>query len=850
MILSVVPVSASAASTSTSEFKYDLLSSLKIIPNTMDSTELGNDATRLTLAYVAAKLSGAEQIVGGIEFTDVEEVDKGYVTAVVERGIMNVEADGTFGSGSSITAVEAKQVILDAVAGNMKLTTAEENKILRGYKATESGYITNKQLFRMAQNALTINLPVESFRDGEDKFSAIYDVEGSKTTVLADRFNISVYEGTMKDINVVESLATIDITKNVEEANPVALPNGKVILNVSEDVNLHHFNNAPVTLWVQGEDIVYMELQKYVEIKYTYLYAVNGDATEGNTYSPEYIKNIHYYGDDEAYLTNQSELRVVYNDVETKNPVNLIGNFAKTILREDEVIFIQAWDLQAGGILTEVTDETLVYTQGDFAGLKMKEIDGIANKVLFTDGRVTDMAELKANTYFDYYKTDDSLVLVTSEKIITGEFGGVNGDSIKISGTKYYCSDELLYSTDGSTFSADADYTLLFGKEVDVYFNYNGYAQYVSSSLGQPVAKNDFMAAVVKYVSKDSGETIDEDLDMLILFTVEGGVYEKKIFSIEDQPGVYQDDITAAELSYNALEKTGDGIYIFTLNGRGNICKIERPTYLTGYKKMKYSDLPNGRFPDSIGATPWIHAPNFVGADAMQYNSVIYFDVNDEIVTLNSDGGYFEAKRTDWASLSSTTASDVYIHLFAEEEYSADMRVIIICGTPTEVVNRTMQQGIVAEKSLAADEDGDLCYELRVVSSRGDRKYKVSKETGETVEVNSYIEFSDDLLYTDDEIRIKNQQSVAGDMSTWNLMDGTYKIFSGTVYKFDKDLIFFDNATSGTYHRSETFVIRDHGVDAGKFRWELGDKKDIVPGALVTYTASDSMKCIIVRVED
>jgi len=528
MMLGVVPVQASAASTSTSEFKYDLLSALKIIPNTMDSTELGDEATRLTLAYVASKLANAELIVGSVELADVEEVDKSYVSAVVERGIMNVEADGTFGPSSTITAVEAKQVILDAVAGNQKLTTSEENKILRGYRASETGIVTNKQLFRMAQNALEINLPVESYTDDGSNFSAIYDVENSKTTVLADRFNISVYEGTIKNIDVVESLATVDITKNVEETNPEKLPNGEVILRASNDVNLHHFNNAPVTLWTQGEDIVYMELQKNVEIRYTYLYAVNGDTTEGNTYSPKFISNIHYYGEDEAYVTNQSELRVIYNDVETESPVSLIGNFAKTILREEEVVFIQAWDLQDGGIFTEVTDETLVYTHEDYAGLKMNDIESIPNKVLFTDGRVTSIAELKANTYFDYYKDEDSLILVTSEKILTGTFDGVDSEYIKISGTKYYRGDQLFFSTDGTLFGADVDYTPLYGQEIDVYFNYNGYAQYVSSSLGKPVEKQNFLAAVVKFISKDSGESIDEDLDTLIIYTLEGGVYENR----------------------------------------------------------------------------------------------------------------------------------------------------------------------------------------------------------------------------------------------------------------------------------------------------------------------------------
>ncbi len=841
MMLGVIP--AQATSTDTNKFQYELLTALKLIPNTIDTTNLGDKVTRETVAYALSRLSGAQVVLGTTEISDTDELNKNYITAVVEAGIMSAD-NGVFNPDGTITAADAKEAILKAAAGNVILTPTEQNKIFRGYKSVEGNTISNKQFFRMVQNALDINVPRLSFSESSSDFTAVYDAANSKTTVLAQKFDVSVYEGTINAVDEANLTATVDITKNVVETNPQMLPNGEYILKASQSVNLNHFEYAPVKLWVQGEDIVYMELQKYVEIRYSYIYAVNSDTTAGNTYAANFIDNIHYYGEDDAYDINKDALRVVFNNKETATgQVSLIGNFAKTILREDEVEFIQAWDLTHGGIVTDYSKNVITYTSGRTNGLRISNVNEIKKVVLYTDGRSTDIGELKANTLFDYYKDDDTLIIVASEKVITGTFDSLNSDYIEISGTRYYRKDDVYFSTSGTNFDLSVDYSPLFGREVDVFFTYNGYASYVRSSLGVPVQSDDFLATMVKFIPKESGDTVDEEMDMVVLFSLEGdNAFEKITLNIEDMNGVYYDGITPSELTTNSLDPNGNGVYIFKLNARGNICAIKRPTYLTGYSPFI---LGGNRIPIDATSTPYLMCPNSLG-----YNSVVYFEKTQHMIMMNAFDRHFEARTVGWGDLAGLQASNVTIHLIAEEENSSQLRTVIFCGIPSELVHYQTQQGIITEKNLAVDEDGKTGYEITVIGSRGKRTYYVTEEYGEELSVDMFIEYSDGLFYSENDISVTAKCMVSGPMKDWNLTTTRYRNFEAVIYKIDGNVAFFEGGTSGTIHKQEAFVIRDRGADKGKYRYEMGTNDDLLPGRYIRYTTGDSMKFILVEIPE
>ena len=114
-------------------------------------------------------------------------------------------------------------------------------------------------------------------------------------------------------------------------------------------------------MWVnKDKQIIYIAPLENVEIKYACIASVNGDTNKNNTYSINYIDRLTLFNDNTKYnVSNEATLK--YNGEMTNVSVKLIDNYAKIVMQNDAIIFIESWDLKEGGIIEKITDDEITY---------------------------------------------------------------------------------------------------------------------------------------------------------------------------------------------------------------------------------------------------------------------------------------------------------------------------------------------------------------------------------------------------------------------------------------------------------------------------------------------------------
>jgi hypothetical protein len=137
-------------------------------------------------------------------------------------------------------------------------------------------------------------------------------------------------------------------------------------------------------------------VEKNIKIKYRYIDSINGD----------------------------------FNEEMTQSPVKLTGKFAKMILQDEEVIYLESWDLEEGGLINEITRTTINYTKGEYTTLRIRDMD-ICEKRIFVNNRSVDEKDLRVKSLFSYYQSVDIIIIVASDKVVVDTLEGISQTQLK-----------------------------------------------------------------------------------------------------------------------------------------------------------------------------------------------------------------------------------------------------------------------------------------------------------------------------------------------------------------------------------------------------------------------------------
>lgn len=218
---------------------------------------------------------------------------------------------------------------------------------------------------------------------------------------------------------------------------------------------------------------------------------------------------------------------------------------------------------------------------------------------------------------------------------------------------------------------------------------------------------------------------------------------------------------------------------------------------------------------------------------------------------LQLTGSVCSAEDVYWGRLQQHRAMNggVKIHFFVNEENSAKLRMVALCGELGNFEPNLADTGIVMSKNeMINPYNDDACYQIEVLGKTGMSEYYVKYEDGQALKKNMFIEFNGNVMLNDGYIKIISMNDMSGPMSTWNFTLTKYAgLFVGQVANVDGQLLFFKDGTAGTIHKSETYIILDHGVNTTKSRFELATKDKIISGNRCVYTLGDSIKTLIVE---
>jgi len=405
--LSVITVSAESDA-------IEELNLFGIVPKTINKSNLDEDATREELAYLASRIvSGFAKEPIDTRFTDVtaENQYSGYIEHMASLGIINGKGDGIYDPQGTVKPEMAAKVFVNLLGyesfGEFEggypqgyMNFAALLGISQHIKVSANGNLTKGALLDVCRYVLVtgFNKPQYVVVDGKTEVV----LTNEKSSLLGSSLKVSVYTGEVTSVNAKSNTVQLNVKKNKYDTNYELLDAGTYTFDLADGIDCFEYEYLPVTAWVTEDgEIIKMSPAKGAEVKYGYIDSVNGKLSDDR--NPVSNIDVLTILDDEEEYDVSSNAKMRFNNKETTEVVSLIGKFAKIILTDGEVTFIESWDMEEGGLLTEIREETLTYVKGTQKTAYLKEFNEFDLKRVFINNKPSDVSFLKTKTVFDYF---------------------------------------------------------------------------------------------------------------------------------------------------------------------------------------------------------------------------------------------------------------------------------------------------------------------------------------------------------------------------------------------------------------------------------------------------------------
>lgn len=834
-VLLLVPFAAMAAVT-------DDLNALGALPEGYES-KAEEPVLRGEFAFMLANVMGSGvSAKEDTAFADVKQDNEysGYIRYLAELGIIHGTEGGSFNPEAALDMNAAAKMLVCAVGLGYAAETrggypegytyvAQRIGLYKDMSAV-SGVLTKGNAAIMLHNALLAEV-----NDGTG------ETEGR---LLCDMLGISAYKGMITDVNAADNSASFRVDQNLYDENPSRLTAGQTYkLGCIGTLNVCDYEQIPATVWVNSEEeIVHVITKGDINVIYGYVLSVNGDTSETGAYPAGSIRKLMFINDDEVYSAGSS-VTVKYNNAYTSAPVKLCGKFAKAVVLDGRVTFIESFDIREGGLITEVTERKIVYTQGEKESLTLNDVDLIDNVRVFINGKSADIRDIRVGTVFDYYKTSDELVIVSSEKVLYDRLNSWSaGSYITVGSMDCAIRGDLYSSADGTGFTANTKVDSLLGQYVKLYIAPNGYAKYVTGD-GEEADSRKFYG-IVTAVRKNKGLAGTADVK---LYKVIGSAVEEDMLQVTSKTKLETTSpvTTGVDNIYTALSATaGDKdnglcVYIFRINDNKEILTISSPEYFYGTDSAGSNSITT--FRDET--TGQISTPT----------TTIRFGSSTPIVYLTEVDGELLAGTTKWASLQARSGGNMKAQFFGAGK-TADPEWVFLYGDLNGFTSTSrVYYGLYTGHTQAVDADGELCRRIRILSSRGTSTYDVTEAEARALDQSTggagLISFTDDISGPATKVILKDTYlKLSADHDYW-LSDNaaaTMPLRSGTIEKVAGNRIYFTDGSAyyTNYYAQYNFFVSVNEHPRGE-RFETMNQSELEPGDLVYYQLSSATAGVI-----
>ncbi len=917
LILSCFPVVSSAAGAS------DVMSNFSILPAScsVDSDSL---VTRRDFAYTITNILINEEVdPRDTEFVDVsaEDEDSGYIYYATVNGFLPSEGNLFLPndpiSFHDFNAAVIKLLSYETIAnvngggeeGNLK--TVNALRLYRDVEVKTYDTVTVKQFRQMIYNLLTADIAAYNYT--YDAYGNVnMENTGDKKTILSQYFGVSRYYGSIVEVNHQSQMAKVNITKNVSETNPELLTVGtNYDFATNGKIDLNFYRNIPVEIWTDRNGMmIYIAPQKNVEVFYDVIYSVNNDTNADNAYALHLVDEIELNRDEKEYKIAEGAT-VSYNGELTRTPVKLAGKYAKIVLINNKVTFIETWNLEEAGMVTEVNNSYISYLKGESVG-RVKRIGEYDDIMVIIGGRSTDRTQIKPGSLFYYYQSDDLLVVVVSEKTVVGNFSSLADDEIEIGNRFYPITDndgdgaaEIYASENGEDYTQD-NLERFYDNEVICYVDIFDNIRYIARS-GDLQAKNEFTAYIIGSfqkgfddikikVQKIYPEVAEETIILPTDIIGSSKIVEhaQRVFSTKESiaaAALHWEDIIIDPFDIHRMN-AADGLYKFTINADGEITRIADPDFYLFYgEEHEVSYLDTATKEELVAVIPRLPAKDvpldhFVGDFRGVYFPISHtggigalnstfsrFNIhNERFIVLSNKGGKMHVEEVSYDTLlahgpfTDQNGMRVNVAMFAEPGTSHPQFWFLYGNTDKIYRHQGDEDSVidsVTEKYNA--EDDERYYE--VILDNGDTKWTldsiaikpewipesydetVSGPFPATLEEGMRVYYMSGALFCDNGIYITSVEAVAESevMEDWYEQLG-YDLNKGVVKKITSYRMFLENG--GAYHLGTNCRIVGIKIKNGKIEQVNLSAADIAAGTTVYYGGLTNINYIAVEYVD
>lgn len=863
VLLSVLLITSVAICSVSADSMVDELTALNIIPSNFNSEDAQGLVTRAELAYIASRLLLNEEIQPKTtKFTDVgsDNPYSGYVDFLSELGIINGVDAKTYLPDGNVTAHMAYKVMVN-VLGYTQIAES-----LGGYpegyalladrlgfttNLTISGdYLTRGGALNIAYYVLTNCFNKLIYFTDDNQLVVRTDTK-SDFSVLADRHHISVYNAVLDSVSATNR-ANVTILSNKYDTNPEIIKSGSVVSFDAADKNIHEYEGANVTLWVnEHSEIVYIAPHRNSEIKYGYVDAVNGNFDSQNLPSVSSLSEITLINDEEDYDVSEN-VKVRYNGKIVTNTVKLVGNFARFVFQNDEITFIETWDTVEGGIISAVSPEYIEYTKGATSGLKLKDLNKFKNKRIYIDKEPAAEGHIKADTVFDYYADGETVVILISEKKIVDDFYSYQSNALEIGDSLY--KFKKLYYSENTAYKEDKGFDVLLGSEISAYIAPDEYVRYIKVNDASKLTKTSFYG-VVYGVNTD---VFNEEAEIGVW--VYGTEITKETYKVDNKT-VFADNLTLEEIDKNANNIDGYGVYVFTLNSKGTIAEIKKPTPFYGYgvdiadKNKRVSKTVSTVDSDTNTYVPVSYEiPNEATTDDLSDKVTVtkrlYFK-NAPMMAIFEANDEFIVQKTTQNAVLGKSGMNVTLTFFGDEEKSELPTMVLLTGDVAGLGGVYTQYGILMEKRIGISDSGEEKVDLYV--TKGDSTplvYSVSKEYAQSLPEKALLAYKEETAFSENDIYISSVLPLEGDSADWEIsnVECAVGLHEGVFEKVEGKRLYLDDTAYFLHPGTSGKPIVKYDKNAGDKAIKVIDISEITPGSNIYYYLAENgiVRAIIV----
>ena len=698
------------------------LKSLSLLPKNVyfgdDSEDL---ITREEFAYITAKvMSGLDYEAKDTVFADVKADNpySGYIDYLKSVNIVSGTDGAAFNPKGYIEVSAANKMLVSVLGYGAR---AESNS---GYPV---GYDTIATELRLYKNVSTNGKYLTRYNAATLVHNALMtetmDDFGNKSGMLLSSYlKVSAYDGEIIEADTFARTATFKVNNTKFAAAGKYLSDGETLdLTSINTVNVADYERVPATVWVNENDLIVNIIpQKNVEVKYGYVYSVNGDKSSSSAYRPASINQIFFTNEEDEYTTSNS-LVLKYNDSYTELPVKIGQRFIKAVIIAGEITYIESWDIKHGGLIESVGDNDITYTQGTAIGCKFENTVSEKKVKVFINNRSSDLADLKAESVFDYYENGDELVIIASEKYFDDYFSSYSaGDYVEIGNTICELNGDIYTSKKDGEFIKNTDIASLMNKQVRAYLSPEGYVKYIVSQDATGLSEEFY--GIVTGINENHFKEILE----LEMYKIVGDTVTEEVYSVSDNVRYLYTGGGLDEIESSIARKhTGASLYVFKLNGNGKIISVKKPTNF-------YGTTPDGS--NSITTNTNQNEHGWISSNSGTVRIQLYG--TQTLMHLSLDGSDLVVTPYKWSTLSGrmTTGGDLNLKFYGEgKEETPDL---ILCFGTVDKFYRTADRhtGLYLGRTVAINEEGEQYNKLKVMTSTGVQTYSVTKEVGDEID--------------------------------------------------------------------------------------------------------------------